>query len=106
MMTFFGLTLISMGLVFDLLGCMGLLRFPDVYNRLGAATKCVTTGTCCILCGTIFLVGFHSAGIKSLLCIIFLLVTAPASAHAVARGALRANIKLCQECAVDKTKEV
>ena len=38
--------LISIGVAFDLVGALGLLRLPDVYNRLQAATKCVTLGTC------------------------------------------------------------
>ncbi|MBD3368007.1 MAG: Na+/H+ antiporter subunit G, partial [Candidatus Eisenbacteria bacterium] len=37
--------LISVGVFFDLVGALGLLRLPDVYNRLQAATKCVTLGT-------------------------------------------------------------
>ena len=37
------------GLFFDLVGCLGLVRLPDVYNRLQAGTKCVTLGTFLIL---------------------------------------------------------
>jgi len=37
-----GTIFIVVGLVFDLLGCIGLVRLPDVYNRLQASTKCVT----------------------------------------------------------------
>jgi len=49
-----GLVMIAAGLVFDVLGCLGLIRLPDVYNRLQASTKCVTLGTCSILIGTLF----------------------------------------------------
>jgi multicomponent Na+:H+ antiporter subunit G len=105
MMTVLGLMLISVGLIFDLFGCIGLLRLPDVYNRLQAATKCVTMGTCSILFGTFLVVGFQAQGMKALLCIVFLLMTAPVTAHAVARGALRANVKLWGGSVVDKTKE-
>jgi len=62
-----GLAFISIGLAFDLFGCLGLVRLPDVYNRLQAATKCVTLGTCSILFGTFIIVGFTSAGMKALL---------------------------------------
>ena len=44
--------IIGIGLAFDLFGCIGLVRLPDVYNRAQAATKCVTLGTCMILVGT------------------------------------------------------
>ena len=43
--------LIVTGLLFDLVGTIGLVRLPDVYNRIQASTKCVTLGTCFILAG-------------------------------------------------------
>ena len=70
-----GLIFIIVGLAFDLFGCLGLVRLPDVYNRLQAATKCVTMGTCSILFGTFLVVGLTAAGIKALLCIVFLVLT-------------------------------
>ena len=45
--------LIALGVFFDLVGALGLLRLPDVYNRLQAATKCVTLGTLFILIGVL-----------------------------------------------------
>ncbi len=44
---------ISIGVLFNLFGCIGLIRLPDVYNRLQSATKCVTLGTCSILVGVV-----------------------------------------------------
>lgn len=100
-----GLVFISMGLAFDVFGCLGLVRLPDVYNRLQAATKCVTFGTCSILFGTFLIVGFTAGGIKALLCMIFLLLTSPVLAHAIARGAHRAGIKLWEGSVVDRYAE-
>ncbi|MGB2630078.1 MAG: monovalent cation/H(+) antiporter subunit G [Candidatus Omnitrophota bacterium] len=100
-----GLIFIVVGLAFDFFGCLGLVRLPDVYNRLQAATKSVTLGTCSILFGTFLIVGFTSAGFKSLLCILFILLTAPVAAHAVARGAHRAGVKLWEGSVVDRYKE-
>lgn len=97
-----GLIFIAIGLAFDIFGCLGLVRLPDVYNRLQAATKCVTLGTCSILFGTFLIVGFTAAGIKSLACIVFLILTAPVAAHAVARGAHRAGVKLTKISVIDK----
>lgn len=97
-----GLIFISFGFTFDVFGCLGLVRLPDVYNRLQAATKCVTLGTCSILFGTFLIVGFTAAGLKALMCIIFLLLTSPVSAHAIARGAHRAGVKLWKGSVVDK----
>lgn len=100
-----GLIFIAAGLAFDLFGCLGLVRLPDVYNRLQAATKCVTLGTCSILFGTFLIVGFTAAGFKALLCLVFLLLTSPVAAHAVARGAHRAGVELWEGSIVDKYKQ-
>src|SRR5512142_1437001 len=100
-----GIILIWIGLGLDLIGCLGLVRFPDVYNRLQASTKCVTSGTCCILLGTFAFVGFSAAGMKSLLCLVFLLMISPVAAHALARGAHRSGVRLSQSSVVDKYRE-
>lgn len=97
-----GLVFIAIGLTFDFFGCLGLVRLPDVYNRLQAATKSVTLGTCSILFGTFLVVGPTAAGLKSLLCIAFILLTAPVAAHAVARGAHRSGAKLWDKSVVDE----
>jgi len=100
-----GIIFIVIGLAFDFFGCLGLVRLPDVYNRLQAATKSVTMGTCSILFGSFLVVGFTAAGFKSLLCILFLLLTMPVAAHAVARGAHRAGVKLWDKSVIDKYAE-
>lgn len=101
-----GMIFIVIGLTFDLFGCLGLARLPDVYNRLQAATKCVTFGTCSILFGTFLMVGFTAAGIKALLCAIFILLTAPVTAHALARASHKAGVKLCDKSVCDKYNEI
>jgi multicomponent Na+:H+ antiporter subunit G len=103
--TYAGLAFVGVGLAFDLLGCIGLVRLPDVYNRLQAATKCVTLGTCSILFGTLLVTGPTGAGMKSLLCIVFVLLTAPVSAHAIARGSHHAGFRLWDGSAVDHYAE-
>jgi multicomponent Na+:H+ antiporter subunit G len=101
MIDIIGMIFIGVGLAFDLLGCIGLVRMPDVYNRLQASTKCVTFGTCSIMFGTFLMVGICAAGIKALLCIVFVALTAPVSAHALARAAHRAGVKLWEKSVVD-----
>ena len=101
-----GFVLIAIGILFDLFGCIGLVRLPDVYNRLQAATKCVTLGTCMILIGILFIMGIGSAGIRALLCAVFILFTSPVAAHALARAAHRSGVKLWEKSVVDKYAEV
>jgi len=100
-----GVVLISVGLLFDLLGCIGLLRLPDVYNRLQAATKCVTLGTCMILGGAAVFAGFGAFAVKAAVCIVFLLLTSPVGAHAIARGAYRSGVRLWSGSVVDRYGE-
>jgi multicomponent Na+:H+ antiporter subunit G len=89
-----GIVLMSVGLAFDLFGCIGLVRLPDVYNRLQAATKCVTLGTCLLLVGVCVYAADADTGIKAVLCAVFILLTSPVGAHALARGAHRGGVKL------------
>lgn len=100
-----GYIFIVIGLIFDLFGCIGLIRLPDVYNRLQATTKCVTLGTGSILFGTIIIKGLTATGIKSFLCIVFLLLTAPVAAHALSRGAHASGVKLWGKSVCDKYAE-
>ena len=100
-----GFVFIGIGLFFDTVGCLGLVRLPDVYNRLQAATKCVTLGTCSILFGTFVALGPTAAGLKCLLCMIFVILTAPVAAHAIARGGHRSGIRLWEGSIVDRYAE-
>jgi multicomponent Na+:H+ antiporter subunit G len=93
------------GVLFNLLGAFGLLRLPDVYNRLQAATKCVTLGTCMILLGVFIDFGFSALGTKAIICIIFILFTSPTSAHAISRGSHIFGLKLWKGSVVDKLAE-
>ncbi len=82
------------GVGFTVLGCLGLVRFPDLYNRMQAATKCVTLGTCGIMLGVFLLSGLTALGVKALVCALFVLFTVPVAAHALARGSLVFGVKL------------
>ena len=97
--------MIIIGLLFDLLGTIGLVRLPDVYNRLQAATKCVTLGTCMILIGLLFRSGLDPLGVKALLAAIFILLTSPVGAHAIARGAHVSGVALWDGSVGDAYRE-
>jgi len=99
------LGIVTLGILFNLFGCIGLVRLPDVYNRLQAATKCVTLGTCLILLGIAFMVDSVPAAIKAAICIIFILITSPTAAHALARGSHTAGVKLWEKSVIDRYKE-
>ena len=97
--------IIGIGLLFDLFGAIGLVRLPDVYNRVQAATKCVTLGTCLILVGVFVHAGISALGVKALLCALFVILTSPVGAHAIARGAHIAGVRLWEGSVTDKYQE-
>jgi multicomponent Na+:H+ antiporter subunit G len=99
--------IIGIGLSFDLFGAIGLMRLPDVYNRVQAATKCVTLGTVMILVGVaVWCFPTNAAlAVKALMCAVFILLTSPVAAHAIARGAHRSGVRLWQGSVVDRYLE-
>ena len=91
------------GSIFLFLGPLGILRFPDVYNRLQAGTKSTTLGAVSALLG----IGLLEPGWfgKMLILILFILLTNPVSSHAIGRSAYRSKIPLCGKSVVDKCEE-
>src|SRR5688500_19189168 len=96
--------MLLVGCFFMFVGALGVLRLPDVFNRMHAASNCVTLGITGILLATVLhfarlyatpdgeapaweaVVG---AGTKAVLVIIFLYTAAPIGSHMLARAALR-----------------
>ncbi len=97
--------IITIGVIFNFLGCLGLIRFPDVYNRLQSATKCVTLGTCSILLGVLVRYGFVEIGVKALVAIPLLFFAATVGAHALVRGSYLAGVKLGDKSVKDDYKD-
>ncbi|MHC4636212.1 MAG: monovalent cation/H(+) antiporter subunit G [Planctomycetota bacterium] len=100
-----GYILIIVGILFDIFGCIGLVRFPDVYNRLQASTKCVTLGTVMLLVGVALLSGSGAIGAKAIVCAVFILITSPTAAHAIAKGSYASGVPLWENSVVDKYGE-
>jgi len=92
----------GLGIFFNILAGVGLLRFPDVYTRLHAGTKCTTFGSI-FLIGSVILLGLNNwwAGdtngsvlaFHSFIALVAILVTNPTGAHAIARAAHRSGVK-------------
>ncbi|MGA1820397.1 MAG: monovalent cation/H(+) antiporter subunit G [Thermoplasmatota archaeon] len=95
-----GMVLVIIGFSFQVLGSLGLIRLPDVYNRLQAATKSITLGAISISIG----IGVIDPSLltKAILVAVFLLITNPISSHAIARGAYRSKVPLWKGSVVDK----
>ena len=108
MSSIIGMIFVVIGLAFNVLGCIGMIRLPDIYNRLQASTKCVTMGTSMVLIGVMIASGFnHSAqlGVRCIICLVFILIAAPTAAHALAHGAYSFGVRLWDKSVVNRYEE-
>ncbi|MCK4344207.1 MAG: Na+/H+ antiporter subunit G [Bacteroidales bacterium] len=98
-----GTIITGIGTIFLLLGSLGILRMPDVYNRLQAGTKCTTMGAFFTIVG----VGIMEPAWfwKTLIIALFILITNPISNHALGRASCKSGIPLCDRSVIDKTGE-
>jgi multicomponent Na+:H+ antiporter subunit G len=83
------------------LGAVGVIRFPDVYTRLHAATKCDTGGSISILVGLAAAVGVSMVSLKILLVLFLIFLLNPVASHALARASHKYGIKPCEITVVD-----
>ncbi|MEL7300368.1 MAG: monovalent cation/H(+) antiporter subunit G [Pseudomonadota bacterium] len=84
--------LLLLGGVLSLLAGVGILRLPDVFTRMHAATKVGTLGSGFIMAGAAVFFGTSDVIIRAVLIVFFLLLTAPIGAHMIGRAALRLGI--------------
>ncbi len=98
------MVLILIGSIFYFLGTLGIVRFPDLYTRLHAATKSIVIGACGIILGVILLEGISAASVKAFLIMIFLLSTTPIASHAIARAGYFSGVKMCPQSVIDEYK--
>ena len=91
-----------LGALFSALAALGMLRFPDVYTRLHAASKAGALGTGLIFIA-VALVSFDLGIIvRALLGLLFILLVSPLAAHILARAALRAKTPVDQRTVINE----
>lgn len=98
-----GYILILIGSLFLTLGGLGLVRMPDVYNRLQAGTKATTLGAMSAVLGSAFLA--PSMFGKVILLIVFIALANPISSSTIARSAYRGGIPLAPGSVRDDWKK-
>jgi multicomponent Na+:H+ antiporter subunit G len=96
-------TCLVIGVVFNSLGVLGLLRFPDLYTRMHATTKATTFGSiftslAVVVYGLSMFFSQNASqylnlAIHAFLAAAFLAFTNAVSAHAIARAAHKSGIK-------------
>ncbi len=81
------------GSIFLIIGTIGLIRFPDFFTRLHAASVVDTLGCILIMMGLMLQAGLSLVTVKLILIMIFILFTSPTAAHALAKAALHGEVK-------------
>ena len=84
--------LVAVGCFFLTVGTIGLLRLPNVYNRMHATSKPTTLGTAAIFLAGFVHFGPGGAGLTSLIGILFLFLTVPTGAHMISRAAQKTGV--------------
>jgi multicomponent Na+:H+ antiporter subunit G len=97
-----GILLVA-GAAFLLLGGLGLVRMPDLFNRIQAGTKATTLGTLLSLAGMACL--RPDWALKLLLIGLFILLTNPISSQVLARAAHRSGVEKSSLTRVDRLEE-
>lgn len=94
--------LMVFGASFMLLASIGVLRLPDLFIRMHAATKSGTLGVSGMLLA--LAVHFNDLGtaIRAGLAIVFLFLTAPVAAHFIGRAAYLVGVPLWEKTLVDE----
>lgn len=104
MTTFLSVAFIFTGGTFMFLASVGVVRMPDLLSRMQTATKASTLGAGCILLGLSFAFSDFVVTARALAGIAFFLLTAPVSAHMVARAAYLLGIQLWEGTIADELK--
>ncbi|MDX1519633.1 MAG: monovalent cation/H(+) antiporter subunit G [Gammaproteobacteria bacterium] len=84
--------LLVTGAFFVITGTMGVIRLPDFYTRLHAASLVETLGCILIVTGLIIQAGLSLISVKLLLVIGLILFTSPVATHALAKAATHGGV--------------
>ena len=98
------LALLFVGALFLLLAGVGVLRMPDVFTRMSAATKAATLGTLCMLSAVAVYFNDFGVTVRSLLVIAFVFMTAPVAAHQIGRAAYFIGVELWSGTRLDELR--
>ncbi|CAM3951849.1 Na+/H+ antiporter subunit G [Lederbergia lenta] len=98
--------LIFISSVVSVISALGIIRFPDVYTRIHAATKSTTLAVLLTLTGAFvyFWAAESFISVRLILGIIFVFLTAPVAGHLIIRAAYRSKVKLAESSIEDELK--
>jgi multicomponent Na+:H+ antiporter subunit G len=85
--------LILAGSFFTVTGTLGLVRMPEVFTRMHAASVTDTVGSGALIAGMCLQAGFGLVTLKLLFLLLLFFFTAPVVTHALAQACLHERIK-------------
>lgn len=97
--------LVTCGAVLIMIAALGLLRMPDLYSRLHAASKAATLGTACLALALVIHFAQVEVSVRAAALGLILFVTAPLSAHLIARAGFVSGTQLEDRYVVDETTD-
>jgi monovalent cation/proton antiporter MnhG/PhaG subunit len=96
--------LVIIGAAFGLLAGAGVVRMPDLFMRMQAATKASTLGIGCIMLAVAVHFGELGVTTRALAAISFVFLTAPVAAHMIARAAYFVGVPLWEGTIIDELR--
>lgn len=91
-----------LGSFFVLTTAIGMIRFPDFFCRMHAASKVTSFGIGFLLLAVIAKYPTAEVMIKSVLCILFIILTMPIAAHVLTRVAYHLRVESSDETLLDE----
>ena len=98
--------LVLIGAGFAFVAALGLIRLPDVYSRMHAASKAGTVGSGAMLVALAVVANDQATVTRALAGVVFFMLTAPISAHLLAKAAYSAGYKLWSGSVCDEMPKV
>ena len=93
MALYLGGVLLILGAIFSLLAAIGVIRLPDLYTRMHAASKAGAVGGGIVLVAVALVSMDAAVALRALIGVVFLLLTTPVAAHLLARASYLAGYR-------------
>jgi multicomponent Na+:H+ antiporter subunit G len=97
--------LLIIGAAFALVATLGIVRLPDIYSRMHAASKAGTVGSGAMLIALAIFADEPATTLRALAAVAFVMLTAPVSAHLLAKSAYSAGYRLWDKSVIDDMAE-
>ncbi len=94
--------LVLVGSGFALVAALGIVRLPDIYSRMHAASKAGTVGSGAMLIALAVFADDPATTLRALAAVAFVMLTAPVSAHLLAKASYAAGYRLWDKSIMDE----